>query len=175
MSGCSASSVTLKWSKVTGASGYTIYLKKGNNYKKVASTTKTSYKISKLSAGKNYQYKIHAYVKVGSKNYESKAFTYVNAGTLPKAPAISSVKSKYSKSAVVKIKKVTGATNYAVYYATSKKGKYKLAANTSSNTANVSGLKGGKTYYFKVKALRNISGKAYSTAFSSVKSAKIKK
>lgn len=175
MSGCSASSVTLKWSKVTGASGYTIYLKKGNKYKKVASTKKTSYKISKLSAGKDYQYKIHAYVKVGSKNYESKAFTYVNAGTLPKAPAISSVKSKYSKSAVVKIKKVTGATNYAVYYATSKKGKYKLAANTSSNTANVSGLKGGKTYYFKVKALRNISGKAYSTAFSSVKSAKIKK
>lgn len=175
MSKCTTSTVKLSWAKAVGATGYTVYVRSGSKYKKVGSTTKNYYTVSKLSAGKDYQYKIHAYVKVGNKYYYSTKFVTTNAGTLPKKVTLSSVKSTYRKTAIVKFKKVTGATNYTVYYATSKNGKYKLASTTTSNSVKVSGLKGGKKYYFKVRATKKINGKTYKAAFSSVKSVKIKK
>lgn len=61
--------VTIKWSKVTGGVKYQVAIaKKGGKYKNytVRGTTKT---IKKLTSKKNYQVKVRAYKKVGTKTY----------------------------------------------------------------------------------------------------------
>ncbi len=79
------------------------------------------------------------------------------------------------KSATIKWKKVTGVTGYEVSYSTASKGKYSIIKTVSANTASLtkSGLKSGKTYYFKVRAYKTLNGKkVYGTTVT--KSIKIK-
>ena len=58
--------------------------------------------------------------------------------------------------------------------ATSKNGKYTKIKTTSSLKYTKKSLKLGKTYYFKVKAYRTVSGKKVYSSYSKVKSTKIK-
>ena len=62
--------VTLKWNKVTGASGYAIYSKTGKGKWKLIKTlhngSKTSYKL-KGKAGRKYTYKVRAFRNVENK------------------------------------------------------------------------------------------------------------
>ena len=90
----------------------------------------------------------------------------VNKPSKVKATCVSAVAAKVS------CKSVSGATGYTFYVATKKKGKYKLAADTKTNKATVTGLKTGKTYYFKVKAYSQTSTRVYSK-FSSPAKCKI--
>lgn len=70
-SGSNKAKVT--WKKVTGATGYEVYMKTGNGkYKLVKNVTKNktvSYTKSKLKKGTSYSFKVRAYKKVGSKKY----------------------------------------------------------------------------------------------------------
>lgn len=56
------SSVTLGWSKTSGADGYYVYRSDsyGGTYKKIGSTTKTEYKNTGLTQGREYYYKVYA-------------------------------------------------------------------------------------------------------------------
>lgn len=67
------SSISLKWSNVTGESGYQVaYKKSGNSTYKTYHTTKTSKTISKLKSGTKYNVKVRAYKTVdGVKKYGS--------------------------------------------------------------------------------------------------------
>ena len=60
--------VTLKWGAVKGADGYQIYYStsKDGDYKKLTSTSKTSFKKSGLKSGKKYYFKVRAYKKSDS-------------------------------------------------------------------------------------------------------------
>ena len=66
------SSVTLEWDKVSGAEGYYIYRASsyGGTYEKIGSTSKTEYKNTGLTQGREYYYKVCAYKddKNGSKS-----------------------------------------------------------------------------------------------------------
>ena len=68
---------TVKWSKVTGATGYEIYMstKKSSGYKKVGTNTKNnkiSYTKTKLKRKKKYYFKVRTYRIVnGKKVYSS--------------------------------------------------------------------------------------------------------
>lgn len=68
---------TFKWKKVSGASGYEVYMstKAKSGYKKVASLSgsgKTKYVKKGLSAGKTYYFKVRTYTKKGNcKSYSS--------------------------------------------------------------------------------------------------------
>ncbi|MGN1137972.1 MAG: fibronectin type III domain-containing protein [Ruminococcus sp.] len=60
----------IKWSKVTGASGYILYCQKsGSSFKKIKTFGKntTSYTHKKLANGKKYFYKVKAYTKTTGK------------------------------------------------------------------------------------------------------------
>ena len=61
----SKNTVTLKWNKVTGATGYVIYYKtsKNGSYKKLTSTKSNTYTVSKLTSGKYCYFTIKAYIK----------------------------------------------------------------------------------------------------------------
>jgi len=70
-------------------------------------------------------------------------------------------------------KSVEGATKYQVYRATSKSGEYTLMKTTTGKTYTDTSAKKGKTYYYKVRALSNVS--AATSAYSTVKSVKCTK
>lgn len=57
---------TLKWNKVDGATGYVIYYKtsKNGSYKRLTSTKNLTYTNSKFTSGKNYYFRVKAYIKV---------------------------------------------------------------------------------------------------------------
>ena len=69
---------TIKWSKVTGATGYKVYYKTSKNGKwiglKTTNNKTTSYSKSGLTKGKTYYFTVKAYRTVGGKTYNG-AFT----------------------------------------------------------------------------------------------------
>ena len=76
---------------------------------------------------------------------------------------------------MVKWGKVSKADGYQVYRATSKNGKYKRIATTKSVSYTDKKLKGGKKYFYRIRAYRKVSGKNYFGDYSAVKSVTIKK
>lgn len=65
--------ITVKWSKVTGATSYVVYYKTSANGKwiKAGTTTNASFKISNLSKGKKYYVTVKAYKKYNTQNAAS--------------------------------------------------------------------------------------------------------
>ena len=68
--------VTVKWKKISYATGYEIYrsTKAKKGFKKIGTVTakKKSYVSKKLKSKKTYYYKVRAFVRIGSKKYYSK-------------------------------------------------------------------------------------------------------
>ena len=61
---------TVKFTKVARATGYQIYMAKGNGkYVKVKTTTSTSFTKTRLAKGATYKFKVRAYKTVGSNTY----------------------------------------------------------------------------------------------------------
>lgn len=173
-------SVTLKWKKVSGASGYEIYRadsKKGKFKKiKTISNSKTvSYKDSKLTFNKTYYYKIKAYKKSGNATAASAYSKTVSAKTQLAAPTVS-LKKKSKTKLNIKWKKIAGASGYKVQYSLKKKSGFKTVTIKKGKTTSYtkSGLKKGKTYYVRVCAYRTVKGKKISGKWSSLKSVKMK-
>lgn len=71
-------SVTLKWGKIAGATGYRVYQKKDGKWVKLADVTSCSYTVKKLKASTSYTFCVKAYKTANKKTtwYEaSKAVT----------------------------------------------------------------------------------------------------
>ncbi|MBR2417960.1 MAG: leucine-rich repeat protein [Clostridia bacterium] len=65
----SASKATIKWSKVTGATGYVIYMQDDfGDYNKIGSTKSTSYTKKSLKKGRTYYFRVRAYKTLDGKN-----------------------------------------------------------------------------------------------------------
>ena len=168
-SSITTNSIKLSWNKVKDAKGYEVY----QNGKKIKTITGTSYTVSKIKAGTTYKFNIKPYTKSGNKTvYGNKSITLT---TTTKAKAVSLKVAAGKKKVALKWGKVTGATNYKVYYKTSSKGKWKLLKTVSNKTTSYSKTKllSKKTYWFKVDTVRKVSGKTYTTT-GSTKSVKIK-
>lgn len=63
-------SITLKWTKVNGASGYKVYKKVGKKYKIVGtlrSGSTVKFKVKGLTSGKKYSFKVRAFKKKSGK------------------------------------------------------------------------------------------------------------
>lgn len=172
----SATSITVKWKKVSGAKGYVVYQKKGSgDYKKIATVkggSKVSYTKKSLSATTKYYYKIKAYKVVKGKNqysgYSNAKYTY----TKPATPTLSSAKAASSTSVKLTWKKVSKAKGYVVYQKSGSS--YKKVATVSSGsktTYTVKGLTKGKKYTFAIKAYIKDGSKTIYSAQSAAKSA----
>ncbi|MBQ3137710.1 MAG: leucine-rich repeat protein [Clostridia bacterium] len=173
------STITLKWSKVTGADGYAVYMydTKTKKYKKVNSTTSSKYKITGLEAGKVYKFKVRAYTKDGGTIWGSYS-DVLQTATKTKAPTLSKLTSG-TKQLTATWKTVSGATGYEVVYSTSKKFTKKTTKTVTIKKAKtkkttIKKLKKGKKYYVKVRAYKTVNGKKIYGAYSSVKSVKVK-
>lgn len=174
----SYNSTTIKWTKPDSVTGYWIYRRiPGGKYKIIAKVggTVSSYVDKNLVTGQTYYYKVKSYKKVGNVNYKSSKSKASKTYPKPAKAKISSVKAT-AKGAKITWKKVSGASGYIVYRSETKKGTYvkvKQIKKQSKKSYNNTGLLKGKTYYYKVVAYRNVSGKYIYGDFSNAK--KIKK
>ena len=170
----SYSSIKLSWGKVNGATGYQVYRATNKNgaYKPVKETTGTSYTNTSLTAGKTYYYKVRAYHLEGKAKVYGSFTAIITGKPIPATPG--SVKAKRASSTSIRVSwsKISGATGYQVYRATTKNGKYTLVKDTKSQSYTNTKLGKKRTYYYQVRAYRTVSGKKVPGSFSSVKYAK---
>ena len=151
--------VKITWGKVKGADKYDVYRKvKGGSYKKIGTSTATSYVDKKASSGKKYYYYVKAVNEAGASDAsDSKTILFVADPTLKSA-------SSTKKGVTLKWSKVTGAQGYKVYRKTGS-GSYKGIATVKGNskvTYTDKSAKKGKTYTYKIKAYKSGVTGAYS-------------
>lgn len=170
----------LSWNKVTGSSGYEVLraTSKTGTYKSVKTITSgstVSYTDKSLATGTTYYYKVRAYRTVDKKKVYSSYSSVVSAKPVLKTPSVKLTSG--SKKATIKWEKISGASGYEVYRATSKSGKYsKIKTITKNSTVSYvnSSLTKNKTYYYKVRAYRTVNGKKIYSSYSVAKSVKVK-
>ena len=169
----SYNSVKLSWGKVKNADGYQIYRATSStgSYSSIKLTTNTSYTNTGLTTGKTYYYKVKAYKNSGSKKVYSKYSTVVSVKPVPSTVTNLKVVSSGHNSTKLTWSKVTGATGYQVYRATSSKGTYGLVKTTPYLSYNNIKLTTGKTYYYKVRAYKTVGTKKVYGKYSSIMTA----
>lgn len=175
--------VKLSWEEVKGATGYRVYIyetAKGKTRVKVASVETNSYTLKKDYAGKSlkmgttYKVAVTAYTKSSGTTIHADKGTALTFKFAPSAPTLKVTSTSKGK-ATISWSDVPGETGYQVYYSADNKEFTKLASYKGWPDAQTkSGLKSGKTYYFKVRAYTKVDGKTIYGAFSDVKSVKIK-
>ena len=168
----SASNITagvqVKWTKVTGATGYIVYRKTGTgSWSRIAtikSGSTTSYTDKSARSGTNYSYTVRACNGSTMSDWHNSKIVKRLSN-----PAVTSA-SKTSNGINVKWSKVTGATGYVVYRKTAKGSWSRIANIKSGSTTSYTDTKAsrGVTYIYTVRAY---SGSTMSS-FNSTKSAK---
>ena len=161
--------VSLVWNRVTGATGYKVYVYiPGIGYTYVRNVTGTSATVSGFTSvtgnenGLNYRAKIIAFNNAG----DGPESAEVNFRTPRSSSAGGSSGSKLSKvtnlrmrtngadTVVIDFNKVSGATNYEIFFRTASTS-YKSLGYISSTAGGLklTGLNPGTTYYLKIRAI----------------------
>ena len=156
-----AKGIRVKWKKVAGAKGYTVYRRaEGGKWKKLATVGgKTSYTDTACKSGKQYRYTVKAYSGTFSSDRDPSGL-----GTMwlakPKPRSVSAT----TKGIRVKWGKVAGAKGYTIYRRV-KGGKWKKLANVKGKTQYLDKKAAkGKAYQYRLMAFSGDSTSAYSAA-----------
>ena len=154
----------LTWNTIEGAEEYQVYraTSKNGTYKKMYTTTGTSYTNTSAETGKRYYYKVRA-VAQGVYSGFSEIVSRTCDCAQPKVTV-----ANVASTGKIKLTwdKVDGAVKYEVYRATSKNGTYELLKTTTGTSFTNTSATAGKTYYYKVKAIAEKS--AANSAYSEV-------
>lgn len=168
--------IQVSWSSVDNADGYIVYRRtETGSWKKIADqVTDISYKDQKAVTGRVYYYTVRAYSYTwGGKTVSS----YDKDGVIGKAKLgkvkIAATDSENYTTIRVTWNKVSGANGYRVYRSASKDGKYTAIGSTAKNSAVTfldKKAATGTTYYYKVRAYRNVNDKkVYGSSSTAVK------
>lgn len=158
--------VTVKWGKVSGATGYYVYrsTKSTSGWTKVAtikSGSTVSYKDTGLTCGKKYYYTVMAYRTVSGKTFKSKYTTPGIEGIpLTTAPTLKSAKSASYNSINLTWGAVSGASGYRIYRRVNGTSKWTTVATVGSSVTTYTdkSLTCGTKYDYTVRAYRKVSG-----------------
>ncbi len=181
-----SSGITVKWSKVSGASGYYVYRKTGSkSYSKVktvtsGSTVKWTDTAVKKKNGTTYKYYVVPYYKSSSGKITKG--TYKSAKTTIRLTAVTltSAKNSSSKAFTVVWKKNAKATGYELQWSTSKKFTSSTTKSYKCSGKNylkkkIGSLKTFTSYYVRVRVYKKSSGGTYYSAWSKTKGVRISK
>ncbi len=165
--------ITVNWKQVPGAAVYRVYqsTSANGNYSKVATVSGAKAKISKLSAGKKYYFKIAACGKKDG-SYAGPLSAVLNTGTRPSTVTMKSV-TKSGTNLKIRWNKVT-CSGYEVRYSTDKKMKKGVKTvkitKSSATSTTIKKIKKGSTYYAQVRAYLSFPNKVYNGSYSKVTS-----
>lgn len=168
--------VSVSWSKVSGASGYNVYYKKASasKYTFLKRTTATSIKKTGLANGTKYKFKVVPYAKVGKKRYETTASKTVSAFILEKVnqPKVKKVSQNYI---TVSWNNIAGESGYQIAKSTFATKNFNIieTVGKSCSKAKISS-KRNKTYYYKVRAYKYIDGNRVYGSWSEAKAFNLK-
>lgn len=166
--------VNLKWKKVSGATGYQVYLYTSNGWKHLGNTKNLKFEADDLSSAKQYKFKVRAYKKSGSKKVYGPFSKTLTAVTEPDEVENVKVTSINKTSLSLKWSKVKRADGYQVYIYSASKGKYVKKATVKDPKVTIKGLESKTTYKFKVRAYYKTSSVVSLGDFSDVLSVKTK-
>ncbi len=169
------STAYVEWNKVTNATGYEIWIARGNgSFTHIANTTKTYADMSGLESNTTYRIIIVAYNDtkyntVYSQDSSIYSFTTARNYEEEKPEQVKYLEVKVNNnSATLSWDKVAGARGYNIYLAEGN-GNFKYVKYSTGLTATLTGLDYNKTYRVKVCAYKNINGKEVEGEFSSTR------
>lgn len=161
-------SLTLSWKAVSGANEYIIYKKVdgAEDWTKLVTTTKLSYKDKSVKSGKTYCYVVKA------SDGKTKSSSQTVKQMFLSQPIVSAKAS--TAGVTVSWNKVTGAAGYKVYRQTADAKKWTCVATVDSKTLKVTdkNVAPSTTYRYTVKAYSGSYNGSYNSAGVSVKTAK---
>ena len=170
--------VKLTWKKNTSAGGYRIY--RGSKLIKTVKSNKTV-TFTDTAAKKNgakYTYKIVAYKTVSGTVYDA-ASSPVKTVYYVARPKISLARSTKAGTLTLKWSKNKQAGGYQIEYALNKgftKGKKTVTVKSAATVKKVlRSLAKGKKYYVRIRSYKTAGGTKYVSAWSDIKSVKVKK
>ena len=168
----SKSTLTLSWSKVTGAEKYEIQQYVSKKWKTIKTTSKTYCTVTKLKADKSYKFRVRA---VAGKYYGSYSSSFTGK-TVPPGTTVKLTAGK--KLFTASWSAVADITSYEVQYSTSSKFSKKttktITVKAKSKKTTIKKLTKGKKYYVKVRAYKTVGKTKVYSAWSAVKSVKVK-
>lgn len=170
----STGTFTLSWNKITGADRYELYIKNPDgSYKLMKTTASLSFTTAVAAYGGTYTYKMKAAnSKSGSiKSYYSEPVKAKNTKRL-QTPSGFKAAVNCNGSFTISWNKVTGADKYELYLYDSDTGRYSLLVSTASGKFTTAVAARGKTYSYKVRAVKN--SKSYATSAYSAGISKIR-
>ena len=161
--------ITLAWDKVSGATGYYIYYCNADNntkytkYTKIADIKPNACTVSNLTHTTSYYFKVSAYIVQDGKIYEGKT-AFRKTATQP--GNIENLKICRSSNEIeFSWKRNPKATGYKIYRACAKSNDksvlYKVVTNNKTTSFIDKNIEGGRTYYYRVKAYRDLYGTTY--------------
>lgn len=162
--------INLKWSKVSGATGYQIYVKKGNgNWKFAESTKQLKEDVDDLKEATTYSVKVRAYKTTSTGKVYGNFSNVITTTTDPDEVERLTIKKISSSKAKLTWKAVPNADGYRVYKYNTKTSKWESVGTTktTSKTVTVS-TKGGERFRVRAYVVLN-EKKYYGDASDSVK------
>lgn len=185
------SGIQVKWKKQnTQTSGYQLQYATNSSFKKgkavlVKNAKTTKQTITKLKKGQIYYVRIRTYKTVKVDGTSTRLYsTWSKAEKITLKPEGTSITKVTAKSKAIQVswkKQSSQTSGYQIQYATKKNfkgGKAKLVKSNKTTKQTISGLKGKKTYYVRVRTYKTIKVNGKSTrlysAWSKAKKVKTK-
>lgn len=162
-------SITLKWSAVSGASGYRIYIYNASSGKWIyeKSTAKTTTKITDLTSAKSYKFRVRAYKGKDSKTFGAYSAA-VDTATTPTKVLNFKASGNTTTTLTLSWSKVNRATGYRIYVYDAASKTWKKCHTTTATSTKVSSLSAGQQYKFKIYAYYNNGTKDFAGPYSDV-------
>ena len=169
-----AGSIEICWENPKGATGVEVFRSAdGGEFKKVKtlSGNSSSYLNQKLTRGKEFTYKIRQFATYDGKKYYSD-FTSVKSATTLIKPTIK-LKTPAKKQVAITFNSVKSANGYEIFMK-APNGKYTRIKTTTKLTFTKKKLTSNRYYKFKVRAYKKVNGVKVYSAYSKVKTIKVK-
>lgn len=169
-----ATSITLTWDSVAGATGYQVWrsTEKNGTYISLGTIDTTTKKSTGLTVNSVYYYKVRAVRDVNGKKDYGAYSSIVSARTL--FTKVTGVKATAKSATSIEItwNAVADASGYQVWRATEKDGTYTNLGTYTDLSKMSTGLTANKVYYYKIRAVKEVDGTKYYGEYSAIVSAR---